>query len=519
MKRTLYLFFLVISGLSFAQNKGEMLSYHPIKTNAQGKIIPWYNPDLGISYDHIVQIVWNFWDTMRTDLNGLPYHMNHQVWKSDHNDHRGIGGDQIAMAISSWRLLYAYTGNERIIDNIRFMADYYLSHSLTPSNYVWKNLPYPYNTLIYSGIYDGDMILGKGFLQPDKAGSFGFELLNVYKLTGKKVYLDAAVDIANTLSERIIPGDNDHSPFPFRVNALTGEVGVLKEGGKEIINYLYTSNWTETMNLFKGLAALGLDNNGSYQKSFDTLLNWMKNYPLKTNKWGPFFEDVGLWSDTQINALTFMRFILENQELFPNWKAESRGILDWVYRELGNKTWEKYAVIVSNEQTSYRVPGNSHTARLGYSEMLYASKTGDSQAYERGIRQLNWATYMVNDDGENTYPNNETWMTDGYGDYVRHYLRGMEVYPELAPSVQNHLVKSTSVIQSIRYGEHKIEYDVFDDGSTEVLRLVSKPTEIKVSGKVITENEQNNSWSWSPLGKDGILKISHREGKKIEINL
>lgn len=519
MKRMLYLFFLLISGLSFAQNKGEKLSYHLIQTDAQGKIVPWYNPDPGISYDHIVKIVWNFWDNMRTDLNGIPYHMNHQVWKSDHNDHRGIGGDQVVMAISSWRLLYAYTGNERIIDNIRFMADYYLSHSLTPENSVWKNLPYPYNTLLYSGIYDGDMIMGKGFLQPDKAGSFGFELLNVYKLTGKKVYLDAAIDIANTLSERIIPGDNENSPLPFRVNALTGETGVLKENGKEIITYSYTANWTETMNLFKGLMELGEDSKSSYKKSFETLLAWMKNYPLKTNKWGPFFEDVGLWSDTQINALTFMRFMFENQELFPNWKADSRGILDWVYRELGNKSWEKYGVTVSNEQTSYRVPGNSHTARLGYSELLYASATGDKQAYERGIRQLNWATYMVNDVGENTYPNNETWMTDGYGDYVRHYLRAMAVYPELAPAGQNHLVKSSSVVNRIEYSEHKIEYDVFDDGSTEVLRLVSKPAEIKISGKVITENEQNNSWSWRPLGKDGFLKIVKHEGKKVEINL
>ena len=518
MKQTIVVFLFLIAHLSYAQNKSEKLSYHLIQTDAQGKIVPWYNPDPGISYDYVVKRTWNFWDTMRTDLNGLPYHMNHQVWTKDHNDHRGIGGDQIAMAISSWRLLYAYTGNERITDNIRFMADYYLSHSLTPANRVWKNLPYPYNTLLYSGIYDGDMIMGKGFIQPDKAGSFGAELLNVYKLTGKKVYLEAAVDIANSLSERIIPGDNDHSPFPFRVNALTGEVGVLKDGGKEVITYSYTANWTETMNLFKGLAAIGQDKTGSYRKSFDTLLSWMKNYPLKTNKWGPFFEDVGLWSDTQINALTFMRFILENQPLFPNWKADSRGILDWVYRELGNNTWEKYGVIVSNEQTSYRVPGNSHTARLGYSELLYASKTGDRQAYERGIRQLNWATYMVNDDGENTYPNNETWMTDGYGDYVRHYLRAMEIYPELAPAGQDHLVSSTSVIERITYKAEAIQYETFDKASVEVLRLKTKPKEVMANDIQLSESGETEYWKWKALDSGGILEIKHQNNSKITIS-
>ena len=106
---------------------------------------------------------------------------------------------------------------------------------------------------------------------------------------------------------------------------------------------------------------------------------------------------------------------------------------------------------VVNEQTAYRVPGNSHTARQGAAELLYSLKTGDEQTKLTGIRQLNWATYMVNDDGESTYPNNETWMTDGYGDFVRHYMRAISYFPELSPVDQNHLVKSTSVVKKIVY--------------------------------------------------------------------
>ena len=512
MKAIKYLFVLW-SVSAFAQESSEQLSYHPIRTDTGGKIVSWYDPDPGIAYDHIVRIVWNFWDSMRTDLNGLPYHMNHQVWDKDHNDHRGIGGDQIAMAMSSWRLLYNYTGNSRILDNMRFMADYYLSHSLTPLNCIWKNLPFPYNTLIYSGIYDGDMIMGKGFVQPDKAGSFGAELMNLYKMTGRKVYLDAAADIANSLAGHITPGDENHSPLPYRVNAFTGEVGVMDKGTAAEISFTYTSNWTGTMILFRDLVALGKDNaSGVYQKSFDTLLNWMNQYPLKTNKWGPFFEDVGTWSDTQINAVTFARFILENQQLFPDWKNAARGALDWVYHELKNPKWEKYGVTVVNEQTSYRVPGNSHTARQGAAELLFASKTGDTSARERGIRQLNWATYMVNSDGENTYPNNETWMTDGYGDFVRHYLRALESFPEMAPAGQNHLVASTTVIKKIEYYSDRIRYETFSEASVETLRLAMKPSGIWINDQSITEAslaEGRNTWTWTDLGKGGILKITH----------
>ena len=63
--------------------------------------------DPGKSYNHVINIVWNFWDTMRHDYNGLPYYMNHQVWNPAFDDPRGIGGDQFAMALSSWRLYYA----------------------------------------------------------------------------------------------------------------------------------------------------------------------------------------------------------------------------------------------------------------------------------------------------------------------------------------------------------------------------------------------------------------------------
>jgi len=68
------------------------------------------------------------------------------------DDPCGIVSDQLAMAPLSWRLLYAYTGNERIKENMCFIAVYYLSHGLSPSNAKQSDIPFPFNTLIYSGI-------------------------------------------------------------------------------------------------------------------------------------------------------------------------------------------------------------------------------------------------------------------------------------------------------------------------------------------------------------------------------
>jgi hypothetical protein len=523
MKKYVLFFILLFSTQGLAQIADEKLSYHNIRTDSQRKILPWYSDNLGESYDHVINLVWNFWEKMRIDSNGLPYYLNHQVWRNDKNDPRGIGGDQISMALSSWRLLYAYSGNSRILENMKFMADYYLSHSLSSSDCNWPNIPYPYNTSILSGIYDGDMILGEGYTQPDKAGSFGYELVNLYKITGEPKYLRAAIKIANTLSKHVVPGVMFQSPFPFRVNAITGDVGVLKDEKQvEKLKYNYTSNWSATIYLFNELSKLKKGNVVEYKKSYKTILDWMKKYPMKTNKWGPFFEDVGLWSDTQINAITFAEFILENQKEFPNWKKDSFNVIDWVYDELVNDKWEKYGVAVVNEQTHYRVPGNSHTARQGAVELLYASKTGDDFRKSVGIKQLNWATYMVNDDGENTYPNNETWMTDGYGDYVRHYLKAMGAFPELAPAYQNHLVKSTSVVKFIKYKEDEIRYNTFNEASTETLRLTSKPKKIIIDKTIISESQsssKDNSWNWKGLETGGVIIINHKNGSKVYIKL
>jgi hypothetical protein len=102
---------------------------------------------------------------------------------------------------------------------------------------------------------------------------------------------------------------------------------------------------------------------------------------------------------------------------------------------------------------------------------LIAEKTGDDSLKRDAIKRLNWATYTVNDDGRNRYPEDDIWLSDGYGDYVRHYLRAMASSPELAPDNQNHLLRTSSVIKSIVYGPDTITYTKCGGRSTERLKL------------------------------------------------
>jgi len=478
----------------------ETLIYHEIKTDASGKIAPWYGTGPSQAYDHDIRLLFQFWKNMRNCPNGVPMYMQHQVWKPDKEDPRGLGGDQISMALSSWNLLYGYLGDASVRDNMIYMADYWIAHGFSGKNDLWANLPYPYNIVLHSGVYDGDMRAGKGFLQPDKAASFAAELVVLYKMTGDQKYLNTAVGIADTLAAKVTPGDGDNSPWPFRVHAQTGEVHkVVKDGKTHAASY--TSNYTGALRLFDDLIALKQTNAAKYAHARDLVSAWLKNYPMKTNKWGPFFEDVPTeaWSDTEINADTLAMYILEHPSWDPDWKQDAAAILDWSYKSFANRQWEKFGVIAINEQTAYKVPGNSHTSRHASTELLYCEKTGNMDLKDAAIRRLNWATYMVDTDGKNRYPRDDNWLTDGYGDYVRHYLRAMASFPELAPEDQNHLLRTTSVVQDISYGADAINYTKFDNVSAERFKLCAWAPK-SVTGGIM---------QWDPTTK--VLTIQAKE--------
>ncbi len=529
------LFFVFTANNLFAQQK-EILIYHPIQTDKSGNIVPWFDPDPAIAYDHDLHIIWDFWSNMRRDPNGLPYYMDHQVWNKTMDDPRGIGGDQFMMAMSSWRLYYAYTGNENVKNNLYFLAEYYLTHGLSPANCKWPNIPFPYNTLIYSGVYDGDMRSGRGVAQPDKAGSFGLELVHAYKIKNEPLFLDAAVKIANTLAANVKTGTEKHSPLPFKVNVFTGKTALLQDDGlvKSVDTACYTSNLTPTLQLFFDLIELNKGNVAAYKTGADKIVAWLKKYPIRLNKWGPFFEDVGEWSQTQINAMTCARFMMEHPQYFPEWKTQVKGIIEWVHASFNNDKWKKYGVTVTNEQSVYPVPGESHTARQGADELLYVSLTGDTSNYSNALHELNWATYAVDFDGKNCFPFDEPWLTDGYGDYVRHYLRAMATYPALAP-VEDHILSTTSMIQQADYKGHfhkyysvdftevdsnKVDlyYRTFDNNGTEEIKLKTKPSAILLNDKPLKETVDGEGYTWTAIEKGGgVLWIRRRNGNKVII--
>ena len=118
-----------------------------------------------------------------------------------------------------------------------------------------------------------------------------------------------------------------------------------------------------TLRLFDRLALLRVGRTDDYDRVHAQVSEWLRSYPLRTQKWGPFFEDIGAYSDTQINAGTMVQYILDNPGWDGRWQEKAAATLDWVDRRLGNTFWKRFGVFATNEQTAYEVPGNSHTSR------------------------------------------------------------------------------------------------------------------------------------------------------------
>ena len=517
----LSLLFLAIAG-SFSQ--AQQLVYHTIQKDSNGYLLPWYNPDPGTSYDHDLGLIWNYWNNI-PDSAGIKFYMLDHSY-SPTIQYNMIGGDQLAMAISSEELLYTYTGDTAVLNNMVYIANMYMANSLSAPTDSWPNIPYPCNmpnpkAPVYHGDYLGSDFsdLASGVAQPDKAGSMGAEFVTLYKITGDTNYLHYAVNIANTLAEKVQPGDSANSPYLFRVTTVDGSNPSNTYG--TFLMPPYCGNVSPTMRLFENLMALNVGNVVQYDTAYNMLKRWVRQYPENTHQWGNFFEDIPAPSNTEINAVTMAYYILQHPDWSSTYQQEARSILDWTYTTFADTAWDSLGVTAIYEQSADLKPGGSHTSRYASAELLYANVTGDTTRVPEAIRELNWATYLTDTSGQTGFSPSETtaWFTDGYGDYVRHFLRSMYSYPTVAPDSSNHLLGTTSVITYINYQPQIINYTTWDTSSTEVLRVTSIPLKVKLDGMDISQLTAltGEGWTWTPYNTGGVLTINHTSGHNIEI--
>ncbi len=528
----------------------ERLMWHDVRLDADGKLLSWVEADS--PYDRIIRAAWDVFEGIPEQPDGYRTYFTYPTFYGPNDPAHPLFSGRwwahnpaslFAMLTDSAVLYHAYSGDVRVLERVREMLDHHIAHGTTEATDAWALVPYACGDAgnpIYRGATDtrycyqenntpcgrGD---GVGFLEPDKVGELGYAYLQFYEISLKQKYLIAAVRCADALARHVRKGDESHSPWPFRVDAKTGR-RVREE---------YTANTLGPIRLLDELLRLKQGNRQAYRRARDLGWKWLMTYPVRNHVWTQYFEDVLIYPDHRVNLnqyspLETARYLLEHPKLDPRARARAKEILDWVTAffaadsvtmggipERGNQ----WGAEVISEQVNDMDKMSSHTARYASLRALWYELTGDLDSKSRAFRSFNWATYSSDDKGlVKTSIDEGTgyWFSDGYGDYMRHFLRGMASVPEWAPSDQDHLLGSSSIVRSIRYNDHQISYNTFDRSSVEVLRLRLRPTSIRAGKRSLALlgdlKNAGEGYTIEPAARGGVIvRISHRHSGEITL--
>jgi hypothetical protein len=530
----------------------DTICNHLVYRDAKGIILPWYKPDVpGAGYDHVVKLASEFIKsgTPVDPKTGKKLYLVTCCFQGPHitgqeDFDKGLTGEYwphnpacvyaglVQGLVIGYRI---YSGDNSFLDIVREMLDWQLEHGTTPADWPWPNVPYassdPFETeYIGATKWENDGMRGDGLhgIEPDKVGELGIAYLKFYEVTEENKYLEAAIHCADALASNIRNISDDPSPFvetrvnkspwPFRVNARTG-----------VVISDYTSNVIEPVRLFDELlrisSRIGLESEKikSFRNARDIAWNWLfsKSGPMKTYIWNGYFEDVPndpqCANRLQITPLETARYLIKNPGLDPELESSVPALINWVGSAFATEGMDAI-----KEQTWCYEPMGSHTSRYASLCALWYEHTGDKKYKELAYRFFNFASYMTYDNGVVAvgpeWPG--SWFSDGYGDYIRHFMEGIAAIPEWAPVGEDHLLKCSSVVRKIEYKTGYIRFKTFDDSGTAVLRISFQPKVVWAGSKKLARQTDpgKEGWTWTPLEKGCIIKIMYSGSEDVIIS-
>ncbi|MGA8593237.1 MAG: hypothetical protein WB676_00705 [Bryobacteraceae bacterium] len=516
------------------------LPFHRAVLDSQGKLLAWFEPEQHRGYDKVLHLGWDFIehrvprDTRHNT--GLKIYLINSVMNGEtlqglnwqHNPAMVYAA--FVDGVAGW---YPYSGDEEAVGVVRGMLDYQLAHGTTPADWNWPSVPFA--TACDDQTEYGHCIqdLPKEFfggIETDKIGQLGTGYTLFYEMTGDRKYLDAALHCADALAHHVREGDDDHTPWPFRVDARTGVTLALEEYGGDVAS---------SVRMFDELIRLKAGDTGAYQKARDLAWNWVLQHPLNRSskawdKWSGFFEDVPRRTDNVNQFLPDMTayYILSRENpasVDSEWVSHVGHLIDWVRLRFGRGPF--FGAWAIDEQGTpdgrgccSRAGQGSHGGRWAAINALFAARTGDGQAREDAFRSMNYATYFARSDGLiaccGADYHDPYWFSDGYADYLRHFSWVMGALPDLAPAGENHLLRSSTVVQKVDYGPGKISYRTFDATGVQVLRLKFKPRRIGCGDAVLAEREdiREPGYTVEPAAQgDYIVRIRQRGSTEVVV--
>ena len=515
----------------------ELLPWHRAARDSQGRLLPWYRPQAGLGYDRVLRLGWRFIEQQvpRDPRTGAKVYLNYAVF--DGETLRGLYWQHnpaflnatFVDSLVSW---YPYSGDRRAVQAVREMLDYQLAHGTSPAGWAWPRVPFATSCAgerRYGRCLAGLPRRFYGGIETDKVGMLGLGYLLFYELTGERRFLRAAVATGDALARHVRPGDATHTPWPFRVNARTGAVLDGAQFGGLVVG---------PVRLLDELIEIHAGNTAAYARARDLAWSWLLKHQLNPdspawNRWAGFYEDVpnNPRSINQASPTLTAQYLLSHKSpeaVDPQWAEHATDLLRWVRTTHGRGPFAGAWGI--DEQRAPGKPGccsrvglGSTTSRWAAANALLYARTGDEGAREQAVRSLSYATYFEAGNGRisccGQRPGNTFWFSDGYGDYLRSFNWAMAAMPELAPKRQNHLLGSSSVVQSVAYSRSAVAYRTFDADSTEVLRLRFRPRSV-TAGAALAERQDLTAEGYvlQPLGGgDYAIQIRHDRSRLIQV--
>lgn len=516
------------------------LPWHPARVDSQGRLLAWHNPEKNLGYDKVLRLGWDFIEHRvpqdRVGKTGRKIYLVNSVYHPEtlqgiyYQHNPAMVYASFVDSLVAW---YPYSGDEDAIGVVREMLDYQLSHGTTPAEWEWPGVPYATgcgNRADYGQCLAGMPQEFQGGIETDKVGELGTGYALFYQLTGEKRFLEAAIRCGNALARHVRPGNEDRTPWPFRVDARSGATLATME---------YGGNVVASVRLFDELIKLKTGDSALYQKARDTAWTWLKAYPLNVgsrawDKWAGYFEDVdqGVENLNQMSPMMTAYYMLSREDpasVAPNWTNHVGHLIDWVRKRFGRGPFLG-AWGIDEQGTPdgrgccSRAGLSSHTSRWAAINAMYFERTGDAQAREDAFRSMNYATYFISSEGQTSCCGkgfrNPFWFSDGYSDYLRHFNWLMSAIPELAPAGQDHLLRSSSVVKKVQYSEGSLKYSTFDDSSTDVLRLSYAPAVVRAGTMLLKNREDLNGegYTLSALpGGDFVVRVRHARSGEVSI--
>lgn len=527
---------LVVGGLAAvsagtAATVQERYYAHPAVHDQYGVIAPWYQGQNG-QLDFRIRVAAETlkrypWVEPPAAVSAAPHFVFSGHWRIDSqgtitpvpiNDwDNGDLGQRAAYVLSALIDYYRYTGDPAAIALMTLQADALLDHCCTPSDHPWPNflISVPVKGKPYGKCDPAGMI------QLDIVAEVGLPLLRAYQITGNKRWFEAAKHWGDVMAAK--RNRSGGAPWGRYANPESAPwKDVQQTGGVVFLAYF-----------FDELIRLGhLGTNNEIVQARDAAQAYLRDTLLPAwtvnDTWGRNYWD---WNNpVQAENVTEFaaRYLMDNQQAFPNWRNDVRNILSlflnhtsvdphsggevysgaWAFPEssscCGRSLWYgPMELAVAFAQ--YGVEAQSPWAReLARRMQILATYDG----HETGVSEDNIDGRFVVNDG---------WFKIAHPMALKHLLATIAWMPEeFGPARENHIVHSTAVVRDVWYSDPMVEFTTFDApaGTMTTLRLKAPPEAVIIpdADKKLPQHErlEQNGYTVKPLSNgDAIVRIRH----------